>query len=76
MLDVRDPDAIETAAQAAQHFGGIDICVNNASAINLARSQATEVKRFDLIQQINMRGTFLVSRACVPHLRKSRMRMF
>lgn len=72
LLDVRDADAIEEAVgRAAQHFGGIDICVNNASAINLARSEAIEAKRFDLIQQINMRGTFLVSRACVPHLRKS-----
>ena len=73
LLDVRDADAIEDAvAKAAQHFGGIDICVNNASAINLASSEAIEVKRFDLIQQINMRGAFLVSRACLPHLRKSR----
>jgi len=72
LLDVRDADAVEAAvAQAAQHFGGIDICINNASAINLATSEEIEVKRFDLIQQINMRGTFLVSRACVPHLRKS-----
>lgn len=72
MLDVRDGDSIEAAvAKAAQHFGGIDICINNASAINLASSENIEIKRFDLIQQINTRGTFLVSRACVPHLRKS-----
>lgn len=72
ILDVRDADAIEAAVtQAALHFGGLDICVNNASAINLSRSDAIEVKKFDLIQQINMRGTFLVSRACVPHLRRS-----
>lgn len=72
MLDVRDTESVESAiAQAANHFGGIDICVNNASAITLAKSEEIEVKRFDLIQQINMRGTFLVSRACVPHLRKS-----
>jgi citronellol/citronellal dehydrogenase len=72
VLDVRDAKAIEGAvARAAQHFGGLDICVNNASAIALDRSEAIEVKRFDLIQQINMRGTFLVSRACVPHLRRS-----
>jgi citronellol/citronellal dehydrogenase len=72
LLDVRDADAIDAVvARAAQHFGGIDICVNNASAINLAGSEAMEVKRFDLIQQINMRGTFLMSRACVPHLRKA-----
>lgn len=72
LLDVRDADAVDAAVtQAAQHFGGIDICVNNASAINLSRSEEIDAKRFDLIQQINMRGTFLVSRACVPHLRKS-----
>lgn len=72
LLDVRDMEAVEAAvAEAAQNFGGIDICVNNASAINLSKSEEIEVKRFDLINQINMRGTFLVSRACVPHLRKS-----
>lgn len=72
LLDVRDADAVENAvAQAAQHFGGIDICVNNASAINLSKTEDIEIKRFDLIQQINMRGAFLVSRACVPHLRLS-----
>ncbi|MXO60642.1 SDR family NAD(P)-dependent oxidoreductase [Altererythrobacter salegens] len=72
LLDVRDGDAVETAVnEAARHFGGIDICVNNASAINLSKSEDIEAKRFDLIQQINMRGTFLVSRACVPHLRQS-----
>lgn len=72
LLDVRDEHAINAAvAKAVESFGGIDICVNNASAINLASSEEIEVKRFDLIQQINTRGTFLVSRACVPHLRKS-----
>lgn len=72
MLDVRDEDSITAAvAQAAQHFGGIDVCVNNASAINLSNSLDIEAKRFDLIQQINMRGTFLVSRACVPFLSES-----
>jgi citronellol/citronellal dehydrogenase len=72
VLDVRHSDSIDEAvSKAAQHFGGIDICVNNASAINLGGSATMEVKRFDLIQQINIRGTFLVSRACVPHLRRS-----
>jgi citronellol/citronellal dehydrogenase len=72
LLDVRDADGVEAAvAQAAQHFGGIDICVNNASAINLSQSLDMDAKRFDLIHQINVRGTFLVSRACVPFLRKS-----
>lgn len=72
VLDVRDEENVQRAVQqAAQHFGGIDICINNASAINLARSEEIDIKRFDLIQQINMRGTFLVSRACVPFLRQS-----
>jgi citronellol/citronellal dehydrogenase len=72
MLDVRDADAINACvSKAADHFGAIDICVNNASAISLSSSLDIDVKRFDLIQQINMRGTFLVSRACVPHLRRS-----
>jgi len=72
LLDVRDEEAINQAvAKAVATFGGIDICVNNASAINLANSEEIEVKRFDLIQQINTRGTFLVSRACIPYLRKS-----
>ncbi len=73
ILDVRDEAAVSNAVeQAAQHFGGIDICVNNASAITLDTSEEIDVKRYDLIQQINTRGTFLVSRACVPYLRKSR----
>jgi citronellol/citronellal dehydrogenase len=72
MLDIRDADAVGKAVKtAAEHFGGIDICVNNASAINLSQSLEMEVKRFDLIQQINTRGTFLVSRACVPYLKAS-----
>lgn len=71
-LDVRDTDAIEAAVrQAAEHFGGIDICVNNASAINLSSSLDIEAKRFDLIQQVNLRGTFFVSRSCIPYLRQS-----
>ena len=72
IVDVRDEAAVERAvAQAAGHFGGIDICVNNASAINLANSTGIEMKRFDLIQSINMRGTFVTSRACIPYLRMS-----
>jgi citronellol/citronellal dehydrogenase len=70
--DIRDADAVErAAAQAAERFGGIDIVVNNASAINLASMGDLEVKRFDLMQQINARGTFVVTRACLPHLRQS-----
>jgi citronellol/citronellal dehydrogenase len=72
LLDVRDADAVTAAVEkAAAHFGGIDICVNNASAINLAQSLEIDLKRYDLIQQVNIRGTFLVSRACVPFLRKA-----
>ena len=58
-------------AQAAERFGGIDIVVNNASAINLAPMRDLEVKRFDLMQTINARGTFVVTRACLPNLRES-----
>jgi len=58
-------------AQAAERFGGIDICVNNASAINLSGTEALPVERYDLMQAINTRGTFVVSRACIPHLKRS-----
>lgn len=72
VLDVRDAENVQRAVeQAADHFGGIDICVNNASAINLSRSDEIDSRRFDLIQQVNMRGTFMVSRACIPFLRRS-----
>ncbi|MET0810729.1 MAG: NAD(P)-dependent oxidoreductase [Thermoleophilaceae bacterium] len=70
--DIRDAEAVEAAAaQTAERFGGIDLVVNNASAINLAPMRDLEVKRFDLMQQINSRGTFVVTRACLPHLRES-----
>ena len=70
--DVRDADAVEAAvAQTVDKFGGVDIVVNNASAINLAPIRDLEVKRFDLMMQINVRGTFVVTRACLPHLRES-----
>src|SRR3954465_4668275 len=70
--DIRDEAQVEQAvAQAVERFGGIDICVNNASAINLAGTEALEVKRYDLMQSINTRGTFVVSRACIPHLRQA-----
>jgi citronellol/citronellal dehydrogenase len=52
-------------------FGGIDICINNASAISLTNSQATDMKRFDLMMGINTRGTFMVSKYCIPHLKKA-----
>ncbi len=70
-LDIRDEDAIEAAVrQAADAFGGIDILVNNASAISLTNTMATPAKRFDLMYQINVRGTYLCSRACIPYLEK------
>src|SRR6202050_2420758 len=70
--DIRDEDQVAAAvAQAVERFGGIDVCVNNASAINLSGTEAREVKRYDLMQSINTRGTFVVSRACIPHLKRS-----
>src|SRR6202042_3059314 len=70
--DVRDEAGVGAAVeQAVDRFGGIDIVVNNASAINLAPMAELEVKRFDLMQQINARGTFVLTRACLPHLRAS-----
>ena len=70
--DIRDEEAVAAAVDAAvDRFGGIDICVNNASAIQLTPTEATEMKRFDLMHQINTRGTFLVSKMCLPHLKKS-----
>ena len=72
VMDVRDEEQVKAAVeQTVARFGGIDACINNASAINLAKSEEIEAKRFDLIQQINMRGTFITSRACIPHLRRS-----
>ena len=59
----------DAVAQAVERFGGIDICVNNASAINLSGTEALDMKRYDLMQDINVRGTFAVSRACIPHMR-------
>jgi citronellol/citronellal dehydrogenase len=70
--DIRDAEAVEAAAaQTAERFGGIDLVVNNASAINLSPMRELPVKRFDLMQQINARGTFVVTQASLPHLRDS-----
>jgi len=72
VVDVRDHERVQQAVdQAAQHFGGIDICVNNASAISLTDTLNTPVKRFDLMFSVNVRGTFVTSQACLPHLLKS-----
>jgi len=70
--DIRFDDQIEQAVnKAAETFGGIDILVNNASAISLTPTEQTEPKRFDLMHDINVRGTFFVSKACIPYLKKS-----
>ncbi|MFE9327618.1 SDR family oxidoreductase [Nocardia sp. NPDC052278] len=70
--DLRDPEAVDRLVSSAErHFGGIDICINNASALNLAATSELSVSRFDLMQQINYRGTFLLTRACLPLLAKS-----
>ena len=70
--DLRDENQIEAAvAQAAAEFGGLDILINNASAINLTKTEATPAKRFDLMFDVNVRGTFLTSQAVIPHLKKS-----
>ena len=71
-VDVRDEAAVRRALdETAQHFGGIDIVVNNASAISLTDSQATDMKCFDLMHQINARGTFMVSKFAAPYLFKA-----
>jgi citronellol/citronellal dehydrogenase len=72
VVDVRDEDAVKDALdQTAKRFGGVDIVVNNASAIALTNTANTEMKRFDLMHQINARGTFLVSKHAIPHLEKA-----
>jgi citronellol/citronellal dehydrogenase len=70
--DIRDEEQIAHAiAETAEEFGGIDILINNASAINLTRTEQTPAKRFDLMFDVNVRGTFLTSQVAIPHLRKS-----
>ena len=72
ILDVRDEINVREAVEkSVSHFGGIDICVNNASAISLTSTPDTDMKRYDLMHQINGRGTYLVSKYCIPHLKKS-----
>ena len=71
-VDIRDAEAVQAAVdQAVARFGGIDICVNNASAIQLTDTANTDVRRYDLMHQVNARGTFIVTRACLPHLKKA-----
>src|SRR3954453_20737102 len=69
--DIRDEMQIQNAVdRAVEKFGGIDILVNNASAISLTTTEQTDSKRFDLMHDINVRGTFFVSKACIPHLKQ------
>lgn len=70
--DIQDMDSVEEAVgQAVEEFGGIDIVVNNASAINLVGTEELEVKSYDLMQNINARGTFVVTKTCLPHLKRA-----
>jgi citronellol/citronellal dehydrogenase len=70
--DVRDDESVAAAvARTVDRFGGLDIVVNNASAIDLSGSESLSMKRYDLMQDINCRGTFLLSRTSIPHLRKA-----
>lgn len=72
LCDIRSEEMVDEAVKATvQAFGGIDICINNASAIQLTGTLDTDMKRYDLMHQINTRGTFLVSKTCIPHLRKA-----
>jgi citronellol/citronellal dehydrogenase len=72
ICDIRDESQVfEAVDKTVAEFGGIDVCINNASAISLTNSQATDMKRFDLMMGINTRGTFMVSKYCIPHLKKS-----
>ena len=72
VVDVRDEaNVMDAVEQTAAKFGGIDICVNNASAIQLTGTLATDMKRYDLMNQVNARGTYLTSKACIPHLKRS-----
>lgn len=72
MVDIRHEDMVSQAVeQTVEKFGGIDILVNNASAISLTGTEYTDMKRFDLMHQVNTRGTFLVSKTCIPYLKKA-----
>ncbi|MEQ9100580.1 MAG: NAD(P)-dependent oxidoreductase [Imperialibacter sp.] len=72
MVDIRFEDQVQAAVEkAVETFGGIDILVNNASAISLTPTLATEMKRYDLMHQVNTRGTFLMSKTCIPYLKKA-----
>jgi citronellol/citronellal dehydrogenase len=70
--DIRDDESVAAAvAQTAERFGGIDLVLNNASAINLSGTEAMDMKRYDLMQDINTRGTYLLSKLAIPHLKQA-----
>lgn len=72
VCDIRDESQVHAAVEAGvERFGGIDICINNASAISLTGTADTPMRRYDLMHQVNSRGTFLVSKTCLPYLQKS-----
>ena len=72
-LDIRFEDQIQSAVhKAVDTFGGIDVLINNASAIQLTNTENTEAKRFDLMHSINVRGTFLMTKHCIPHLKRGK----
>lgn len=72
VVDIRSEEMVKDAVQlAVETFGGIDILINNASAISLTPIEDTTMKRYDLMHEINVRGTFMVSKHCIPHLRKA-----
>jgi len=71
LCDIRFEDQVQSAVQkTVDTFGGIDICINNASAISPTGTLETEMKRYDLMNEVNTRGTFLVSKSCIPFLKK------
>lgn len=73
LCDIRSEEQVHAAVkQTVERFGGLDVCVNNASAISLTGALETPMRKFDLMHQVNARGTFLVSQACLPHLLKSK----
>ena len=73
VCDIRDEkNVIDCINKTVEHFGGIDILINNASAINLVPTEEVSMKKFDLMHSINTRGTFMVSKYCIPHLKKSK----
>ncbi|NNE58178.1 MAG: NAD(P)-dependent oxidoreductase [Hellea sp.] len=72
VCDIRDDARVaECITETAEKFGGIDICVNNASAVSMTNTETTSMKRYDLMNQVNARGTFLLSKLCLSHLKKA-----